>query len=580
MPLRLARGFSLPEDAVTQTFGILAVRGSGKTNTAVVMAEEMYAARQPFVVIDPVGVWWGLRATAQGSKGLEIPVFGGRHADVPLERGAGQLIADLVVDERLTCVLDVSEFSETDKIHFLRTFAERLYRRNTEPLHLFLEEADDYAPQRPMREQAHLLRAWENIVRRGRSRGLGITMITQRSAALNKNVLTQIETLIVLRTTSPNDRKAIAGWVDYHGLGKDMVESLPALETGEAWIWSPSWLGTFERVKIRKRKTYDSSVTPTSGGRKAANLADVDLGAIEAQMKEAIERAKETDPKELRARIKELKREVNVLQTDRDFPTEPEVRVEIREVTVPLLTDEQMQELRVMLQEMHRNSMNIEGAVGRAEMFLAEARRASLESIEAAAQPAREKILPTTPTAPSSEANMFGPLKRATATPQADGITRPQQSILNALARFEAARIENPKRTMVAAVSGYSSKSSGFEKNISTLRTNGYIDYPQQGFLQLTDAGREVAETPDTPMTQEELHQAFYRMVGTTKGGLLSIIISAYPKPLTREELADRSGYSVKSSGFEKNVSQLSSWGLIEYPVRGQVRAAEFLFTL
>ncbi len=36
-----ARGFTLPLDAVTQTFGILAVRGAGKTNTAVVMAEEM-----------------------------------------------------------------------------------------------------------------------------------------------------------------------------------------------------------------------------------------------------------------------------------------------------------------------------------------------------------------------------------------------------------------------------------------------------------------------------------------------------------------------------------------------------------
>ena len=308
-----AKGFTLPLDAVTQTFGILAVRGAGKTNTAVVMAEEMGKAELPFVVVDPVGVWWGLRASLDGKDtGLPIPIFGGRHGDVPLEETGGQLVADLVVDERLSCVLDVSELSETKKIRFLIDFGERLYRRNTEPLHLFLEEADDYAPQKPFREQARLLRVWENVVRRGRSRGLGITMITQRSAALNTNVLTQIETLIVLRTTSPLDRKAIQAWVEYHGESRELLESLPGLANGEAWIWSPSWLRRLDRIKVRARETFDSSATPKDARAKRppATLADVDLGALEARMKETIERAKAEDPKELHRRIRELEKEL------------------------------------------------------------------------------------------------------------------------------------------------------------------------------------------------------------------------------------------------------------------------------
>jgi len=39
---------------VTETFGILAVRGAGKSNAAATMAEEMFKATLPFVVIDPV----------------------------------------------------------------------------------------------------------------------------------------------------------------------------------------------------------------------------------------------------------------------------------------------------------------------------------------------------------------------------------------------------------------------------------------------------------------------------------------------------------------------------------------------
>lgn len=73
MKLQLADRFALPADFITQTAGILAVRGSGKTNLAAVIAEEMAAARLPFVVVDPVGAWWGLRSSSDGKgPGLRI----------------------------------------------------------------------------------------------------------------------------------------------------------------------------------------------------------------------------------------------------------------------------------------------------------------------------------------------------------------------------------------------------------------------------------------------------------------------------------------------------------------------------
>src|SRR3990167_7755643 len=107
--LHIAPTLSLPADAITQTFGILAVRGAGKSNLGAVMAEGMFEAGLPFVVVDPVGSWFGLRSSGDGKKpGLAVPIFGGRHGDVPLERTAGNLIADMVVEERLSCVLDVS----------------------------------------------------------------------------------------------------------------------------------------------------------------------------------------------------------------------------------------------------------------------------------------------------------------------------------------------------------------------------------------------------------------------------------------------------------------------------------------
>jgi len=58
--LHLAPGLSIPLEAATQTFAILAKRGSERTYTALVMVEEMLKAGLQTVVVDPVGVCWGL----------------------------------------------------------------------------------------------------------------------------------------------------------------------------------------------------------------------------------------------------------------------------------------------------------------------------------------------------------------------------------------------------------------------------------------------------------------------------------------------------------------------------------------
>jgi DNA helicase HerA-like ATPase len=47
--LRLSHDFSIPAEAVTQTFAILAKRGVGKTYTAAVMTEEFLKLHLPVV---------------------------------------------------------------------------------------------------------------------------------------------------------------------------------------------------------------------------------------------------------------------------------------------------------------------------------------------------------------------------------------------------------------------------------------------------------------------------------------------------------------------------------------------------
>jgi hypothetical protein len=101
--------------------------------------------------------------------------------------------------------------------------------------------------------------AVSNLVVMGRNKGLGVTLINQRAATINKDVLTQIDTLLAFRNVAPQDRQALRDWVEYHAAEGDFEEfmkSLPFLPTGEGWIWSPEFLETFERIKIRERETF------------------------------------------------------------------------------------------------------------------------------------------------------------------------------------------------------------------------------------------------------------------------------------------------------------------------------------
>src|ERR671937_3249497 len=94
----------IPINAATKTFAILAKRGAGKSYTGAVMAEEFFKQNIPFVVFDPIDVWWGLRLAKDGKQpGLPIVVFGTEHADIPLERTMGRQIAQAIVQQNVSC---------------------------------------------------------------------------------------------------------------------------------------------------------------------------------------------------------------------------------------------------------------------------------------------------------------------------------------------------------------------------------------------------------------------------------------------------------------------------------------------
>jgi hypothetical protein len=118
----------LPTAALDDRIAIVGTAGSGKTYTAKGFVERLLDAGARVAIVDPLGVWWGLRAGAAGSTGYPVVVFGGRHADVAITANMGAPLGQLIARQALASVVDLSELgSNAARRQFMAAFAEAIY---------------------------------------------------------------------------------------------------------------------------------------------------------------------------------------------------------------------------------------------------------------------------------------------------------------------------------------------------------------------------------------------------------------------------------------------------------------------
>jgi Helicase HerA, central domain len=576
--LRISPDLGLPLDVAGEAIAILAKRGAGKTNTATVLVEELHGANVQVVVLDPVGAWWGLRSSADGkSEGIRIPILGGQHGDVPLEPTAGQVIADVVVDSGAPLLLDLSDFPSKEQIRrFVTDFAERLYRRKARDrslVHLVLEEADEFAPQAQRADTARMRGAIEQIVRRGRSRGLGVTLICQRSAVLNKDVLTQADVLIVMRTTGPHDIRAVREWIDSRGdeHADQVLDSIPGLATGEAWVWNPE-RDLLKRCSIRRRRTFDSSSTPKAGERRAEprKTAAIDLDQLGDEIRATAERAKAEDPKELRRFVRELEAKAANLEgklrlLERAPAREPERVVETLEVQVPVF-DGQVEQLADAVADLRGAAAQIGAAAEEISNAVAAARQ--LERAAPAPSTAAKRAGVAQPDrAPASRVGDAGskPAPRSPAGEDAAGpLTKAEAAMLAVLAQFPEGRTNK----QLGVLAGYKAGGSSFRGGIAGLRAKGYATPAGENPIRITDAGVDAAAAAGLIERRPTGGPELYRYwLGSGKLSLaarkmLQILYEA-PGPLTPAELAEAAEYEPGGSSYRGGIAQLRNFELV-----------------
>ncbi|MDD1656571.1 MAG: ATP-binding protein, partial [Methanomicrobiales archaeon] len=235
------------QELVTGRTCLIAQSGAGKSWAIAVLCERLCAAGIGFCIVDTEGEYFSLKD--------RYPIQW-----VGTDDKCDQNIQKLDVREFFTravvngtpVIFDVSEVEMREKV---TTLAEALYEIESLlkiPYLLILEEADKFIPQ-----SKDSLKKIEEISRRGRKRGLGLLVATQRPAIVNKNVLSQCNNQMLGKLSIENDLRA----VDLFFSSREEVESLATLEPGEFFVMG-RFLRERTRMRFGRRETAHRGVTP------------------------------------------------------------------------------------------------------------------------------------------------------------------------------------------------------------------------------------------------------------------------------------------------------------------------------
>ncbi|AEH37686.1 helicase HerA domain-containing protein [Halopiger xanaduensis] len=228
--------------------------GSGKSNTASVIAEELLEAGYPLLIVDTDGEYYGLKEEYE-----MLHAGADEECDIQIGPEHAEQMATLALEENVPIILDVSGYIEEGVAdELIRKVARQLFvkeKKLKKPFLLVVEEVHEYIPEGGgVGETGNLL---IKISKRGRKHGLGIVGISQRPADVKKDFITQANWLVWHRLTWDNDTKVVGRIID-----TEYEEAVAELNDGQAFVQTDWMDADVRKVQFRRKRTFDAGATP------------------------------------------------------------------------------------------------------------------------------------------------------------------------------------------------------------------------------------------------------------------------------------------------------------------------------
>lgn len=605
---------AIPDAVLEQHLGILGKTGRGKSTTGKVCVEQVHDQGFRVCILDTLkSDWWGITSSADGRRpGLPFHILGGPHAHLPLTSSAGKTIADLVARGQLRhTIIDMAEFEPGGQMKFFAEFAPRLMSRMKGVLYLVIEEVHILAPkERAGMGHENMSIHWAKVLATaGRSKGVRLIVLSQRTQAVHNAVLGSLDSMIVHGMTAPADMDPVVKWLKANNKDKarnaEIENSLSDLLPGQAWLCS-SQARLFERVQMPRARTYDNTKAPTDDEElREVKTAPVDLEQLRALLGKAAAEAEANDPGVLHKRIAELEKQL--AHEKRGIPVSAEEIDGHRRQgfeqghTAGYASgfDEARRQAELIVSSVAAEATShaervIEALKYREVIISTRVPLVKLSSLD----PGKATRKPPKSHAPEIEHFSGKPVQFDTelvtrivkdAKPLPWTVTKDdvegttirknptglRLKILGALRWLEDKGIQPAPRAAVGALADCTADKGHGARTIGELRTDGLVRIPQPGTLELTDEGRILAPEPPN---FDSLFAAWYAIASSLQREVLTVLRDRYPKGIRRDELGQVLGGKTFDKGHGARVlGELKTMGAIHYPQQGTLQLTKYV---
>jgi len=301
-PLSISRDLNLSlEDVIGQCIAILGIRGSGKSNTAGVIFEELLQHNYPLSIVDIEGEYFGLKEK------YEVLVVGtGEGVEIEIDAHCAGEIAQLSMEQNVPVVLDLSGFMSEERTELLKAYLSSVWNlagRLRKPYIIGIEEAHEFIPQGVKNELKEMI---ARIALRGRKRGLGGIFVSQRSAKVDKDVLSQAGMLFLHRVVHEVDMRVYSELLPWRKT--EVKEIINSLDTGDCiYVNGDNVLPIY----VRERSTFHAGFTPSLEAVKSPELKSVSASIIETIERARAGKAPKSPTEQLEQRIDLLERMID-----------------------------------------------------------------------------------------------------------------------------------------------------------------------------------------------------------------------------------------------------------------------------
>jgi hypothetical protein len=460
-------------------------------------------------------------------------VLAGKGGDIPATVKSAGMLARKVLELETDLIVDLYELKQHDRIKFVRLFLEEMInapKNLWHPALIVIDEAHLFAPEKG---NAESMAAVIDLCTRGRKRGYGAILATQRLSKLHKDAAAECNNKLIGRTLLDIDVKRAADELGF--MGKDWTK-FRTLKPGEFYAFGPAISADVVKGMIGKAETAH----PVAGARIANHKAPVSSGKVKQALKELadlqIAAEEEIKTKEdMQIKIKQLSSQLS----SKPAPAIDQVKMDqIIEKSISAAKNEMEKELKAKINSIKNDLMAVLSKHGSVELTRPNTSK-QIQLITALPKgfTSHSKPIPAKPIEESSlgacERKILGFLA-----------TQPERSF---------------SKVQVGAMAGYAHSSGGFNNALSRLTQAGLI-IRESGMMRINPELNPSDFLNGVPHTLQD----WINKLGACERSVYSFLLNHPHEAFDKNSIAESTNYAPGSGGFNNALSRLSTLGLIK----------------